>query len=219
MGVPALLDHVVLAGPDLAEAIAAVERATGVRASPGGAHPTGTANALIAFTRRGERVRQYLEVIGPDAAAGRSASEISTFGLDRLSAPAVASWAIRPDDLDATVARARTAGVGLRGIEPLSRRTPDGGELAWRLARPEDERRPPFLIDWGATAHPGLADVPLLELVALRRRTTDVESETHRLRALGVAVGSGDDELELVPAATDGFEVEIAVDGRSVVLR
>lgn len=36
MGVPALLDHVVLAGPDLAQAVELVERATGVRAPPAG---------------------------------------------------------------------------------------------------------------------------------------------------------------------------------------
>src|SRR5699024_8908953 len=64
--IPAQLDHVILAGPDLPEAISAVEQLTGVRAAPGGKHPTGTANALIAFTVGGRRVPHYLELIGPD---------------------------------------------------------------------------------------------------------------------------------------------------------
>lgn len=58
--IPAELDHVIYAGPDLPEAIDAVERLTGVRAAPGGTHPTGTANALIAFTVGGRRVPHYL---------------------------------------------------------------------------------------------------------------------------------------------------------------
>lgn len=219
MGVPALLDHVVLAGPDLAQAVELVERATGVRAAPGGAHPTGTANALIAFTRGGERVRQYLEVIGPDPASGRSADETAAFGIARLDAPAVASWAIRPTDLDAAVAGARAADVAIKDVEPLSRRTPDGGELAWRLARPVDERQPPFLIDWGSTPHPGLGDIPALELVGLRRLARSPGEEEARLAALGVETGVGPDAVAVVPAEADGFEVEVRVGDRTVVLR
>ena len=37
--IPADLDHVIYAGPDLAAATAAVERLTGVRAAPGGTRP------------------------------------------------------------------------------------------------------------------------------------------------------------------------------------
>lgn len=219
MGAPAILDHVVLAGPDLAATIDAVEQRTGVRAPLGGRHPSGTANALIAFTRGGRRVRQYLELIGPDTEAGWAAADVSRFGIDALAAPAVVSFAIAPDDLDATVARARAAGAGIGEVVPLSRRTPDGRELSWRLGLPEDERRPPFLIDWGGTAHPALDDIPTLELVGVRRLARDVEAEAARLRALGVPVGDGPDALELVAADADGFELEVAVDGGSVVLR
>lgn len=219
MGVPIVLDHVVLAGPGLAAAVDHVESLTGVRAAPGGAHPTGTANALIAFSRGGERVRQYLEVMGPDPASGRAASEVESFGISGLEGPAVVSWAIRPDDLDAAVASARAAGAAIGGITPLSRRTPDGRELAWRLARPLDERHPPFLIDWAEMPHPALDSIPVLGLVALRRCTTDVAGETARLRALGIATGEGADELEVVPADVDGLEIEVEVGGRTVVLR
>lgn len=158
-------------------------------------------------------------MLGPGPASGRAASEIETFGISRLERPAVASWAIRPDDLDAAVASAQAAGAAIGGIAPLSRRTPDGRELAWRLARPLDERRPPFLIDWADTPHPALDDIPVRELVALRRRTTDVAGETARLRALGIATGDGVDELEVVAADADGLEIEVEVDGRTVLLR
>ncbi|GAA3598801.1 VOC family protein [Agrococcus terreus] len=219
--VAAAIDHVVLAGPDLAAAVAHVEAVTGVRAAPGGRHPRGTANALIAFTRGGRRVRQYLEVIGPDAEAGWSADRVDTFGIDRLDGPRVVTFSARPDDIEAAVAAARASGVPFQDVEPLSRRTPDGRELAWRLARPEQgEAHPPFLIDWGATAHPGLDGLPTLELVALRRLTPDVAGETARLRALGVIVGeAGEEAVEVVEAGADGFELEVAVDGRRVLLR
>lgn len=219
--VAAAIDHVVLAGPDLAAAVAHVEAVTGVRAAPGGRHPRGTANALIAFTRGGRRVRQYLEVIGPDAEAGWSADRVDTFGIDRLDGPRVVTFSARPDNIEAAVAAARASGVPFQDVEPLSRRTPDGRELAWRLARPEQGgAHPPFLIDWGATAHPGLDGLPTLELVALRRLTPDVAGETARLRALGVIVGeAGEEAVEVVEAGADGFELEVAVDGRRVLLR
>lgn len=214
------LDHVVLAGPDLAAAIDHVETLTGVRAAAGGRHPRGTANALIAFTRGGRRVRQYLEVIGPDAEAGWTADRVDTFGIDELGGPEVVTFSARPDDIDGAVAAARAAGVPFRDVEPLSRRTPDGRELAWRLARPEDgEAHPPFLIDWGATPHPGLEDLPTLELVSLRRLAPDVEAETSRLRALGVTVGAGDDGVEVVAADEAGFELDVRVGDRRIRLR
>lgn len=218
MGVPAALDHVVLAGPDLAATIDEVERRTGVRAAAGGRHPSGTANALIAFTRGGRRARQYLELIGPDADAGWTAADVDRFGIDGLARPTVASFAIAPDDLGATVARARSTGAAVGDVVPLSRRTPDGRELAWRLALPEDGR-PPFLIDWGGTAHPALDDIPLLELLSVRRLTPDVPAETARLEALGVPVGAGADALEVAASDVEGLELDVAVDGRRIVLR
>jgi hypothetical protein len=162
-------------------------------------------------------VRQYLELIGPDAEAGWTAADVSRFGIDALAGPTVVSVAIAPDDLDAAVEVARAAGVGFE-VAPLSRSTPDGRELSWRLGLPDDGR-PPFLIDWGDTAHPALDDIPTLELVGVRRLARDVEAESARLRALGVPVGDGPDALELVAADTDGVELEVAVDGRRVVLR
>lgn len=189
--VPAELDHVIFAGPDLAEAVTAVERLTGVRAAPGGKHPTGTANALIAFTRGGQRVPHYLEVIGPDPEGSTPASEIAAFGIAGRSAPAVATFAIHPDDIDAVAARAAAAGVSLGEIRPLSRRTPTGELLEWRLTRGEG-RDPdpavPFLIDWGATAQPGLGDLPTVELLGLRVEHPEPEVLAAKYATLGIEV-------------------------------
>ncbi|WP_284249716.1 VOC family protein [Litorihabitans aurantiacus] len=188
--IPADLDHVVYAGPDLAEAVDAVERFTGVRAAPGGVHPTGTANALIAFTVDGERVPHYLEVIGPDPDGDRPASEIATFAIRERTVPAVATFAVHPADIEATAERAAAAGVDLGGIRPLSRRTPSGELLQWRLTRGEPDRRDltvPFLIDWGTTPQPGLGDLPTLELLALRVEHPDPEALAATYAVLGVA--------------------------------
>lgn len=194
--IPAALDHVIYAGPDLAEAIAAVERLTGVRAAPGGTHPTGTANALIAFTVAGERVPHYLEVIGPDPDGSTPASEIATFGISGRSEPAVATFAIHPEDFEGTAERAAAAGVSLGEIRPLSRRTPAGELLQWRLTRGEG-RDPdpavPFLIDWGNTAQPGLGEIPTVELLGLRIEHPEPAALAAKYAALGA-------DVQVVPA-------------------
>lgn len=200
--VPAALDHVIYAGPNLAEAIAAVERLTGVRAAPGGKHPTGTANALIAFTVGGERVPHYLEVIGPDPEGDTPASEIAAFGIQHRSKPAVATFAIHPADFEGTAERAAADGVSLGEIRPLSRRTPAGELLEWRLTRGEG-RDPdpavPFLIDWGSTAQPGLGDIPTVELLGLRIEHPDPETLAGKHASLGVEVEvAGAEEVAIV---------------------
>ncbi|WP_108717695.1 MULTISPECIES: VOC family protein [Miniimonas] len=204
---PSTLDHVVLAGPDLAEAVAHVEALTGVRAAPGGAHPTGTANHLVAFTVHGERVPHYLEVIGPNPETGARAEDVETFGISGRTAPGVATFAVHPDDIDATASAAEAAGVRVGPVSPLSRRTPDGTLLEWRLTRGEG-RDPdpavPFLIDWGSTPQPGLSDLPTLELLELRVEHPDAEALAEKYRALGV---------DIVPEPGDAVALVLVVQG------
>ncbi|MCF2435181.1 VOC family protein, partial [Streptomyces thinghirensis] len=161
---PALLDHLVLATPDLAATVADFTRRTGVAPAPGGSHlGSGTRNHLVGLGGTG-----YLEIIGPDpdqSLAGRPA-------------PLVARAAHRPavrflGDPPARSGRGRAGGPA-RGhdpgaVRPMSRRRPDGTLLEWR---PTDGVHPsglvPFLIDWGTTPHPsaGLPVTPLLALTA-----------------------------------------------------
>ena|SRR5699024_5360163 len=213
--IPAQLDHVILAGPDLPEAISAVEQLTGVRAAPGGKHPTGTANALIAFTVGGRRLPHYLEVIGPDPDGDTPAAQISTFGIADRTAPGVATFAIHPEDFDSIAARAAEEGVRLGEIRPLSRRTPSGELLQWRLTRGEG-RDPdpavPFLIDWGTTAQPGLGAIPTLELLGLRIEHPDPEALAHKYAVLGL-------EVEIVPADQVAIVATVAGPSGPVELR
>lgn len=178
-----LLDHVVIAGPDLAELVAWFADRTGVTAAPGGAHPRGTANALIAFTVAGRRGPHYLELIGPDPAA---TIQPDTFGIGGLDRPTIVTYAVHPDGIDQVVAASRGAGYDPGDVADLSRRTPDGTLLEWRLARREDRFDVPFLIDWGDTAHPGLADLPTLELRAWQRIQPEPEPTRAAVRALGL---------------------------------
>jgi len=215
MSIPTLLDHVVIAGPDLAALVGWFAERTGVVAAPGGAHPTGTANALVALTVDGRRGPQYIELIGPNPA--RSEPELpETFGIATLAAPRVQAYAVHPSDIEATVATARAGGYDPGDVSDLSRRTPDGTLLEWRLTRGENRRIDvPFLIDWGTTPQPGLSDIPTIELVSLVR----TEPDPAPLQAILGAYGLGDGVAEVVAGEESGFRLTLRrADGELVEL-
>lgn len=215
MSIPTLLDHVVIAGPDLDALVSWFAERTGVVAAPGGAHPTGTANALVALTVDGIRGPQYIELIGPNP--DRPEPELpETFGIATLEAPAVQAYAVHPDDIEATVATARAGGYDPGDVSDLSRRTPDGTLLEWRLTRGENRRLDvPFLIDWGATPQPGLSDIPSIELVSLVR----AEPDPAPLRDVLAAFDLGDGVAEVVEGEAPGFRLTLRhADGELVEL-
>lgn len=126
--IPPLLDHLVLATPDLPATVAEFASRTGVTPAPGGVHVgLGTRNYLV-----GLGGRSYLEIIGPDPEQPEPV-ELRPFGVDRLAGPATVTWAISPPDLEAAIAAARERGYDPGPIHPMSRRTPDGTLLRWRL--------------------------------------------------------------------------------------
>lgn len=183
---PAHLDHLVYAGPDLPALVAQFAERTGVQPAPGGHHPVGTANYLVALTIDGARVQTYLELIGPDPDRPGH-RPVTAFGIDRLEEPRLVAFAIRPPDPVATVARARAGGCDPGPLDPLSRHTPTGGELHWHLTQPPS--RPtliPFLIAWGQTDHPALQDIPAVELVELSGHSPHAQRDRHVLELLGV---------------------------------
>lgn len=172
---PATLDHLVLAGPVLADAVARFAELSGVRPTPGGSHPgRGTANHLVGLARAdGSSPPQYLEIIGPDPEQGVPLDRIQTLDLHTVDRLRLQTWAARPDDLDARVAAARAAGVETGEVIGMSRRTAAGDLLDWRLTVRSPlpaEGTQPFLIDWQDSVHPtatGLPTVTLHEFVVL----------------------------------------------------
>ena len=147
--IPARLDHLVLATPDLAATVADFTRRTGVAPAPGGVHiGFGTRNYLVSLGGTG-----YLEIIGPDPEQPEPRGP-RPFDVDTLAAPRTVTWAISPPDLDAAVMTARARGYDPGMVHPMSRRRPDGTLLEWRLTD-------------GETQHPsGLPATPLLALSA-----------------------------------------------------
>jgi len=144
----ATLDHIMVAHNDLDTAIALVEEATGIRAAPGGKHPgQGTHNALASF---GDGT--YLELIAPDPdGEGPLGEQFST--LDELT---IASWIARSDTAEEVVRQAESSGLAATVI-PLSRSTPDGDLLEWRMVHVTGHDAGglmPMFIDWGETPHP-----------------------------------------------------------------
>jgi hypothetical protein len=186
-GVLARLDHIVYAVPDLYEAVRDLERRLGVRATPGGQHPgRGTRNALIALGPS-----SYLEILGPDPDQPKP-ERPRWLGIDALTAPRIAAWAVKEDDLETLVADAARAGVRLGDVGRGSRRRPDGVVLSWRFTDPGiilGDGLVPFFIDWGTSPHPAATSEAHVTLVDLRAEHPDPESVRRMLRALGLALG------------------------------
>jgi hypothetical protein len=178
------IDHLVYATPDLDAGVERVERLLGVRAIPGGQHPgAGTRNALIGL---GDQV--YLEIIGPDPDQPKP-PRARRFGIDELESPRLVTWAAKGSDLDRLVAESRRQGLDLGQVQAGSRKRPDGVMLAWKLtvSRTLTEGGVvPFLIDWGATAHPASALPRGCTLVDLRAEHPNPERVQAMITALGL---------------------------------
>lgn len=205
----ARVDHIILATPDVEDTADRLTTTLGVRAVPGGRHPAwGTHNALIAL---GDLA--YLEIVGPDLEA--PASEVPRpFGLDSLSAPRLATWAVRGRALEALVGQARANGIELGEVQRRTRRRPDGVLLSWAMtdsAAPRADGIIPFFIDWGATPHPATSSPRGGTLVGLRARHPDAAGVRAMLESLGLAldVEPGDAPELIVTIETRRGEIEL----------
>lgn len=141
------LDHLAVACTALADGVAAVEDALGVRLAPGGEHPAfGTHNRLLSLGPA-----EYLEVIAVNPAAAVPGRP-RWFDLDRFAgAPRLANWVAACDDVAAALA-VSPDGTGVP--MELAR-----GDFRWTMAVPDDGRLPfdgvfPALIRWHGAAHP-----------------------------------------------------------------
>jgi hypothetical protein len=190
------LDHLVYAAPDLAAALESFELRTGLRPAAGGRHlGLGTRNYLL---RLGPTA--YLEIIGPDLEHPPAPGVAVPFGVDRVVVPRLLTWAVHPPDLDVAVSRFAAAGADLGAPRAMSRRTPDGALLQWRLAT----ALPlpfggvvPFLIDWGSTAHPASDPaLPEATLVSFSGTHPDPAAVSRVLGSAGLALA-----VQVGPAA------------------
>lgn len=181
--IPALLDHLVLATPDLSATVADFARRTGVTPAPGGVHVgLGTRNYLVSLGGA-----SYLEIIGPDPEQS-APGQPRPFEVDGLTAARTVTWAISPPDLDAAIEAARSQGYDPGPAQSMRRRRPDGTLLEWRLTDGEDAHPSglvPFLIDWHATVHPTASGLPVTPLLSLSASAPEPDEIRPLLSALG----------------------------------
>ena len=179
-----LLDHLVYATPDLEATRRDLERQLGVRASTGGQHPgRGTHNALTSIGPNA-----YLEIIGPDPL--QTETRALWFGIDRLSAPKLITWAVRVADLE-TYVKEISPNANVGAVRSGSRTTPEGTTLSWQLTEPQLVQGiglVPFLIEWNSHQHPAHTAIAGPRLVQLRLEHPEPQLITKQLNSLRLKV-------------------------------
>lgn len=131
------IDHIVIAVPDLDTAIKNYEH-LGFTVVPGGKHPVGTHNGLIALADG-----SYIELI----AFYRENPQHRWWDALQKGGGLV-DFCMQTDDLTGDTAKLRSAGVQIDDPVPWSRTRPDGYQLKWLLSLARGEHRgvAPFLI-------------------------------------------------------------------------
>jgi hypothetical protein len=184
----AMIDHLVLATPEVARTADELAADWGLALTPGGAHVgRGTRNELT-----GLGGTTYLEVVGPDEQQPDPPFP-RPFGVDDLTDATLVAWCARPvRPLEEVVARCAALGIDLGPAADMSRARPDGVLLAWRLTMPligaPHDGTAPFLIDWLASPHP-TASLPhecRLAMLQIAHPDADV------LRAVLAEIGTSD---------------------------
>jgi hypothetical protein len=201
------LDHLVWAVPHLDDGVAQVRDAIGIEPTIGGSHVGfGTANFLLCL---GEL--SYLEVIGPDVAQPEP-SGARPFGVDELLRPRLVTFAVRVEDIAATVDELRRLGHDPGEPYGMQRALPDGGTLSWRLTIAPDWAAGvvPFLIEWGEAIHPSQSCAHGARLERLIARHPD----PMRVRAAWNAMG-----LDYVVESGPVAQVEATISGPAGSMR
>ena len=132
------IDHLVVVVKDLAGATKDYEQ-LGFTVVPGGQHPVGSHNALIAF-----QDGSYLEII----AFYREAIDHRWWDPLRKGERLV-DFCFQTDDLRGDTKKLKDAGAAINDPVPWSRKRPDGYELKWLLSLAAGSHRgvAPFLIE------------------------------------------------------------------------
>ena len=206
-----MIDHIVILGQDLDQAIADYE-ALGFQVMPGGKHPRFTHNALVTFADSA-----YLELIAfhemPDASGDDGTHRWVQYVAQ---GGGLIDFAVAADDLDGLLAEMAANDGSHRGPVPGARNRPDGVEIAWKMGQHRNDipntGHLPFLIQdvtprelrvppEGATHANGVRGVHSL-VVAV----TDLNAAVARYSAM---VGSGpvDATIGVDDARTAAFDV------------
>lgn len=187
------LDHLVLAGADLARASEAYADRTGVAPEAGGPHEgLGTQNALASL---GDGL--YVELIVPDPATSTDRNLgglLATFEGLQLFA-----WALRTDDLPRLASALARHGTPTSPISETTRRQPDGTRLVWDLMGLLGLGGAwPFFIDWRDCDHPSRAAPKAGTLVSFEARLSAPDVAALPFAAVpGVLLESGPPRLAL----------------------
>jgi len=202
-----MLDHIVLATPDVAATSEWLADLTGVVASEGGPHVNkGTRNRLCSFGNT------YLEIIGPDPEQG-DPGEPRSFGIDDLTSHRIVTWCARQHDLSTVVSAG--AAVGLGYTEPVAmRRVAPDMTLDWHLSLPTGDTEGgilPFFIDWGTSRHPSETATPGLTVATIH----GCHPEPTRVSELLVALG---ETMAVEQSDRAGMFVELSGPSGSVIL-
>jgi hypothetical protein len=121
---PAHIDHVIIAGPDLEE-LEQVFVSLGFTVTGGGEHPhLGTRNRIIIL---GESYIELLAVANPAIASAALQRRIT-------SGASWVGYALQSDNIEREVAEARARGADVRGPTPGRLVAPDGTVRSWRVA-------------------------------------------------------------------------------------
>ncbi len=209
-----MLDHIVLATPDVQGSVAEIEAAIGIRAELGGHfHGRGVYNHLLALQEDA-----YLEIIGPDPDQGEHEGPLP-FGMHQPGGRGaqVPHWCCKAgDQIEARVAAAKAASFDIGEVQPLGRVLADGTRLDWRLSvggwPPLLGGLVPFLIDWGEARHPSSTAVTGARLASWHGEHPDLDAVRRAHAALGV-------ELELREAPEPALVAVIEGPSGRITLR
>ncbi len=127
-----------------------------------------------------------------------------------MSRPSLVAWAAGVDDIEAACAALAAIGAPLGAVESMQRRKDDGALLQWRLT-PSRPGVLPFLIDWGATAHPTESLPPGPTLLELRIETASPGLVRRVLRALQI-------DADVTEGPTDRLVARVMSGEATVVL-
>lgn len=179
------IDHLVVLVPRL-DAAMANYRQLGFTVAPGGEHPGGTHNALIAFADG-----SYLELI---AFMDANATQHRWHGFQSTGGGLI-DFALGSTNLAADIERVAADGLPYAPMDG-ARARPDGVQLQWRSASVEPAGQLPFLIE---DVTPRGLRVPSGDAVQHANHATGVLSVTVAVRDLAAAKRRFEALLDAIP--------------------